>query len=685
MEDTDTTEIAEDELEMDASDEVLARLIMCEWDKATEFVSDLNDLYDDIYDMLRGERPQRDYDWQSNVVINKVFQVVWTAIPYLTQKIFGATPIIGIQSFEPKGAWQRSALLQFWYTMQHPKCQPFMITTTIWILRALLNGVGILKKTWNQKLETKTFEETIDVPVQPAPEADPAEGMLPEAPQMTPGAPPQGAPMPGPNAPQPPSGGLGGAPQAMQTEKVTRKKRVSVPVEDWPRNEIINNKDVRVDWSLQPGQSIREGRFVIHRTVQDMDSLEASGLYENLDDILVGASDSEEDHSRTRAKDGQESPPEQEFYEDVEIYERQGLLPVSKAKNGEFKWKYDPNGDQKEMVVALAKGKEGKKHTIIRFEPNPYGEKGYVDMQIYPDPERWQSMGMIEPFKDIQTALNDNINAMFDEIWQNLMPPVIVDKTALWDWSTMIYAPQQRWLVSGNPAQAAMWKPPTQITNDSWRKHLLLDSEIQLTSAITPPMQGAGREKAATTNIINAQMSAGKLDFVLRMIEATALVPNAQMDIRFAQKFAHPLTFLKILGEPFKFIPWEEIYRYVPAAASVKMEHQKESQTREDIQLIQIFSAINNPNTPKILNILWGNILRNRDMPQQAAMFDEDYFEPGSEEGRLGQLMDKVGGKGPARPPLGGAPPSNQNNVPMTGSEQGVRAGTNPSRGVPNY
>ena len=64
-------------------------------------------------------------------------------------------------------------------------------------------------------------------------------------------------------------------------------------------------------------------------------------------------------------------------------------------------------------------------------------------------------------------------------------------------------------------------------------------------------------------------------------------------------------------------------------------------------------------------------------MPQQAAMFDEQYFEPGTEEGRMGQLVDKLNG--------GGTPPSNQNNVPMSGAEQGVRAGTYPKKGVPNY
>lgn len=620
---------------MEDPDDTLSRMIMCEWEKAGEYVTDLNDLYDDLYAMLRGERPERNYDWQSNIVINKVFQVIWTAVPYLISKIFGATPIIGLKSFDKKGAWERSTILQFWYTMQRPDSTPFFLTVVMLLLRGMLNGVAISKKTWHQKLKTVVTEQQEVVPLK-----------------------------------------VDEAGNEIEAEPVRNKRRQTIPLEDWPVNEVVNNKDVRFDWMLKPGQSIRQGRFIIHRTIEDKYSLEMSKLYENLDKICADTTETESDHSENRSRDGQESPPKSDFYDDIELYERQGLLCVSKASKGPFKYKYDPEGDEKEMVVTLAKAAKGDgKWTIVRFEKNPYGEKAYNDLHIYLDPERWQSMGQIEPIRDLQTAMNDNINAAFDEINQNLMPPVIVDKNALWDYDTMVYAPQQRWMMSGNPSQAAYFKPPTQITNDAWRRHMLFESEIQLTSAATNSMQGAGTEKTATTNILNSQMSAGKLDFILRMVEATFLVPNAQMDIRFAQKFAHPLTFVKILGSQFKFGDWEEIYQYVPAASSVKTEYQKDAQTREDIQLIQIFAGINNPNTMKILNALWANILRNRDMPQEAAAFDEQYFEPGTEAGQMQQLTQM----------LNGGTPNNQQGIGMSPTEQNVRQSTYPSRGVANY
>jgi hypothetical protein len=622
----DKTETKEDKA-VDVPDwqETICAHVIEEWDKGKQYYNDLDDLYDDLYAMIRGERPEKNYDWQSNVVINKVFQIVWTAIPYITQKVFGGDPIIGIKSVDRKGASQREMLLEFWNTMQalpDKDFVPFFLIFVQWTLRALLNGVGILKKGWHQKLQNKSIE--LDVPT--------GEG---------------------------------------QTEKF--KKTFSIPVEDWPHNRVVSNKDIVFDWLLQPGQSIRSGRFIIEREVVDLDSLYSNSKYFNLDRITRGSKSTteEDDHSNARSKDGQDTRPSSDVYTEVEVYERMGMIPVYKEKQG-GKWvpcvnpdeEEDDNYSIKEMIITVAKFDNTT--TLIGIEPNKAGFKNYIDIHIYLDEERWQSMGMVEPVKDLQIAMNDNINAIFDEIWQNLMPPTIVNKFALWDWDTMQYAPQQRWLVGGPPEQAIMFKEPSRVTGDAWQRHLLFDTEIQLTSAITPPTQGAAKEKAATTNVLNAQMSAGKLDFIVRMIEVTGLIPNAQMDILFAKKFAHPQTLASIVGEKFIFGGQEEVYKYVPAASSVKLDQQKEVEVQQDIQLIQTISPIQNPGVPKIMNKLLANIFRNRNMPMEANMLDEDFFDPQSDAGNV-QMLKKIMGKPMA---------SNEQGIQMSNNEQSVRQST---------
>jgi hypothetical protein len=644
MEDYENEEPKEESEEIDWQVS-LAEHVMNEWDKGKQFVTTLDALYDDLYDMIRGERPQKNYDWESNIVINKVFQVVWTAIPYLTAKIFGANPIIGVTSFDKKGAWQRERILDYWYNLQAPPDKthtPFFLVMTMLLLRALLNGVGIVKKSWHQKL--KKISKPIPMKI---PKAIDANGEI-------------------------------------VFEEKEKDFKTSIPLEDWPVNLVCNNKDIVVDWMLQPGQSIRHGRFIIHRTIGDLDSLYNGDIdYMNLDRLNRDADPVSlskiQDHSQNTGKDGLDSPPPSDIYADVEIYERQGSFLVYKKKE-EGQWipcldKSDIGEKDvvtKQMIATVAK--TNGVPVLIRFDENPYEQMTYVDLHIYFDEERWQSMGMVEPFKDVQTALNDNANAMFDEINKNLHPPVVVNKFALWDWDTMVYAPNQRWLVGGNPAESFLPMQGTNITRDAWNRHSLYDAEISLTSAITPPMQGSGKEKTATLATLNSQYSMGKLDFLVKMIEQTALIPSAQMDVMFAKKFAHPLTFQTIIGAPFVLGEWEDIYRYQPCATAVKLEAQKEVEIQQDLQLMQIVAPMQNPNTAKIMNALWSNILRNRNMPKEAAMFDEEYFAPENPEGQLQMLRRRMNGN----------TPSNQNGVPMGQDQAGARENMMEPRGMMN-
>ena len=148
------------------------------------------------------------------------------------------------------------------------------------------------------------------------------------------------------------------------------------------------------------------------------------------------------------------------------------------------------------------------------------------------------------------------------------------------------------------------------------------------------------------------------------MIEITGLIPSAQMDIRYAKKFTHPLTFQAILGRPFTYGGWEEKYRYVPAAASVKPEHQKETETLQDIQLLQTVASIQNPNVPKIINMFLRNILSNRNWDDAADLLDEDFYEPSSDAGNVNMLQRLMGG---------GNVPSNEKGLPMSSPEKNVR------------
>jgi hypothetical protein len=89
---------------------------------------------------------------------------------------------------------------------------------------------------------------------------------------------------------------------------------------------------------------------------------------------------------------------------------------------------------------------------------------------------------------------------------------------------------------------------------------------------------------------------------------------------------------------------------------------------------MQIVAPMQNPNVPKIMNALWSNILRNRNMPKEAAMFDEEYFEPSSEEGKLEMMRRRMSGN----------TPSNERGLPMGQEQAGVREATFQPGGMMN-
>jgi hypothetical protein len=575
-------------------------LVEEEWSRGKQYVSDLNKLYEDIYSMFRGERPDKNYDWQSDLSMRKAFQVCWTTVTYAVKKIFGASPVVGVEGFDRLGAWQREMLLEKWSN----KDNSLLFHVMAW-LRLVLNGVVFVKKTWKKKIVN------------------------------------------------------------------------GVPQEDHPHNEVLNNKDVVVDWMLKPGQSCKKGRFIIHQDVVNLGDLYGQDSVINLDLLNLESITTEvydQEHSQERTHDNTGETPDAPMYIDLVVRERQGTFAVNEKNEPVFDkkkiYKKDSKVVFKEMIVWVAD--PGGNATLIRWEENPYGEKTIYDGHLYLDPERWHSAGQIEPSKDIFTAIDDNINAMFDEIWRNLMPPTVFNKFALVEWDTIQHAPGQKWMVGGNPNDAVMFPRPSNITGDAWQKHVLLDSEQEKTNSVTSNIQGAGKEKTATQGVLNTQFSTDKMDLLLMIYESTVMRTDAKMTIRFAQKFADPMTFIAILGAPFKFdTGYKEEYRFCPAGSSVKLEQQKEVEIQQDIQLIQILGSIKNPNTPKVINQLFANIMRNRNHPEIAVGFDEDYYEPSSPAGNIKMAQRML--------PQGD---SNQNGVPMSDAESSVRNQTFEGQGL---
>ena len=621
---------------------LLAKQTLAEWEKGQSYVDQMNEMYDDIYRLLRGQRPNKNYDWQSNLSLRKTFQVVWTAISFMSQKMWGATPIIGVEAFNKKGAWQREKLLETWLAKDM-----YFLVMVQGLLRLLLNGTVIIKKGWRQTLISKEQAMTFDMPVWGS------EGDL----------------------------------TFKQGEQVLK---ATFPKEDRPEDIVLNNRDVVVDWMLKTGQPINEGRFVIHRETLDIGSLYASGIdYINLDEVRRGTiaeTTETADHAKLRqsnfgtgsqkSRGTKETPPESDIYKETEIFERTGIMPV-KVKGKDIIPLFDMDEIYKEdtewklMINAVA---DKSNPVLIRWEEHPYKEINFIAGQLYLDPERWEGMGMIEPVKDIFEFQDDNMNGMFDEIWKNLMPPVIFNKFAVQEWDSIKWAPSQKWLMQGNPSDNVLITRGSEISRDGWQRHSLLEDEGRLVTSVTPGVQGQDQSKTATQGVLNTQFSTGKLDFLIKMIEVTWFVPSSEMTLRFAQMFAHPLTFLSIIGEPFEFDQFLNEYKFISSLSSVDLPEQVEVKIQQNLQLLQVLTPLlqTNPGVAAMINQIYADILRLRNRPQMAARLDENFFEPQTEAGQLERFNNGLIEPGAT---------SNEQGIPQSVAERSTRTRINNQAG----
>jgi hypothetical protein len=92
------------------------------------------------------------------------------------------------------------------------------------------------------------------------------------------------------------------------------------------------------------------------------------------------------------------------------------------------------------------------------------------------------------------------------------------------------------------------------------------------------------------------------------------------------------------------------------------MEHQKEAETAQDIQLLQILTQIQNPKVPMLQNKILANVFRNRGWEELNEMLDEKYYEPTSDAGNM-QMLDR----------MMGSSPSNEQRLEMSAPEKSVR------------
>ena len=233
--------------------------------------------------------------------------------------------------------------------------------------------------------------------------------------------------------------------------KVGKVSEQRVPHRQQPGFVVIDAKQFLWDPSAD---SLENARYCFHVTYEDRESLEKSGVYENVKDI-VGSGESSELGDNDKKKRGQ-----------IEIVE----------------W-WHRMGDEIYLTTVANRG------TIIRHECSPFWHGEFPFVTASPMPSLFEISGhsVVEMVADIQAALWEMQNHRIDNTRFMSNAAVFVDpSTEQQDFRLMPGG-----ILRARPDQIQPWQPNTSILQPTVQAEELLKSDLQNLSGAVGYLSGA--------------------------------------------------------------------------------------------------------------------------------------------------------------------------------------------------
>ena len=441
--------------------------------------------------------------------------------------------------------------------------------------------------------------------------------------------------------------------------------------------------------------SIQDKKAVIIRsekTYEDLVAMAESNNYINLDvvkELIKGNSSAQETQTsqETYNKDDKKQKDAKPVSKAFDTLERFGKMwckvaerdenndPVSVEPAYDVSGILSDNAELLETIITFAV--IGATKVLIRFQLCPYKDskgKHYRPVirgwcYIHPTKDTGLSDGKY--LRELQVALNDTFNLSNDRVKLATMPTLIGRKYALEDNQTIYFEPEHVMEVE-DPMSDLRELIIKDDIGGALNQMAMLKNSMHQISAKFPTTMGDVPENSSTTAtaVVGADNRANLRDnFTDLTFEYTFLIDLYQKILNMSYQFMRPETALQVMGDDaYEFDP-EADYSYTPLSQNIENEYNKQRKLAIIDQFIGRTSAIQNPNTAKLLNYLLSKAfeLFGDSFPDyKNHLLDENYRPP--EEGGGGGM---VIGNQPTD--MGNAPTSNQSGMPMSSMEQYTR------------
>lgn len=333
-----------------------------------------------------------------------------------------------------------------------------------------------------------------------------------------------------------------------------------------------------------------------------------------------------------------------------------------------------PGAESIECIISWIQSSNEK--ILIRMQPAPFydanGEnyKPLIRGMCYIHPVEDLGFGDGRHAHDLQIAIDDTFNMSNDRVRLATLPTLKVGRASAEDNSTLYIEPGHP-IITDTPQDVEEMRISDNI-GGAMQQLSMLFGKMSQADNIWPTTMGGTPEMASTTAtaIAGAEGRTNqRTNYKSLTFENTALCELYWMILQMTFRFAAPETAMKMLGDlVFSFDPNLD-YFYKPVSSSIETEYSKMTKIKYWQSILGYVIQIGHPDAVKAVNYILKKIYEY--MGDEYEAFSNTLLNEKTP-------MAAKGADGQAQPGAGNQmPTSNQNNVPQSTMEQGMRGAMN--------
>jgi hypothetical protein len=551
----------------------------------------LNSEYETYVDLFESERPEKDYDWQSDVSLPEFASQMLTMSAIDANQYFSTRDFVDVYLQDESETAKRRAdaakeLVNRTLNQKHLHWYQKYIRSK---LISYLNSNAIIECWWEQTFKEGVKKELqavqLDVDIMGNPITDP-ENQIPEL------------------------------------EIYEREIPVNVLATDRFNCDVIDPRNVFMDNRFT--YDLQDKDFVTIRSEKTLHGLKMDAFrggyfnLEALEEALTNELETETARETYNKKEPQQRPSKTPM-QPITVLKRYGKfwsIVTKRDAEGqplEIKPGTDVDGEPMEkaelietiITFALA----GTSKILIGFNATPYIDsegnpyRPLVRGLCYIHPVDDHGAGDGKNARELQMAMDDTFNLNNDRVRLATMPTFKGRKDALADNDSIYWEPNHL-IQTENPDDIVEMKIDDNTTG-ALNTLSMLKSALQQVTALTPSAQGQLSSFASTSATATATAEVRtdmRTNYKSTTFENTALVSLYWMIMQMTHRFAYDETGFKLMGDKlFDFSPNEDYY-YKPVTSTIESEQSKNVKIQRYTAILQTIAGLQHPDAVTLIN-----------------------------------------------------------------------------------